>query len=84
LGKKELKIIFQIKNKYSIIVKVLSNNEIIILNNQEKLQLMGFDKEDYLAFKNISNDRQSIMIGNSIVVNVLEDILKQIYQQYIK
>ena len=42
---------------------------------------MGFDSKDYLALKDFSNDKQSIMIGNSIVVNVLEDILQQIFNQ---
>lgn len=62
-------------------IKVLYNDKIIILNNKERLELMGFDSKDYLALKDFSNDKQSIMIGNSIVVNVLEDILQQIFNQ---
>nr|WP_232381205.1 DNA (cytosine-5-)-methyltransferase [Paenibacillus tianjinensis] len=52
----------------------------------ECLRLMGFEDKDYFKLKlnNISNSQIYKMSGNSIVVNVVEKILKQLIPQYIK
>ena len=47
----------------------------------ECLRLMGFDDEDYYILKEngISNSQIYKMAGNSIVVNVLEEIFKELF-----
>lgn len=50
----------------------------------ECFRLFGFDDEDceVLTSNGISNTRQYKMAGNSIVVNVLEEIFKSLTEQY--
>ncbi|ALS22145.1 DNA cytosine methyltransferase [Paenibacillus naphthalenovorans] len=47
----------------------------------ECIRLMGFDDEDYIKLKNkkISNSQIYKMAGNSIVIDVVEAILKQLF-----
>lgn len=45
----------------------------------ECFRLMGFDDKDYYKLDSISNSQKYKMAGNSIVVNVLEAILKQLF-----
>ncbi|MNH66458.1 Modification methylase HhaI [compost metagenome] len=51
----------------------------------ECFRLMGFEDEDYHKLKNnkISNSQIYKMAGNSIVVNVIEEILKELIPEYI-
>ena len=47
----------------------------------ECIRLMGFDDEDYLALRNVGMSDSQIyhLTGDSIVVNVLENIFSQLY-----
>lgn len=47
--------------------------------------LMGFDKEDYIKVRNVQNGKVQLckQAGNSIVVNVLEAIFKELFSEYI-
>ena len=51
----------------------------------ECLRLMGFDDEDFYKVKNlgISDTQAYKMAGNSIVVNVLEFIFKELFAEEI-
>lgn len=55
------------------------------LTEKECLKLMGFDDEDYEKIKSIGISRSQIykQAGNSIVVNVLEAIFKELFSEYI-
>ena len=55
------------------------------LTPKECLKLMGFDDKDYEKIKSISISRSQIykQAGNSIVVNVLEAIFKELFSEYI-
>lgn len=49
------------------------------LTSKENLLLMGFDSEDYNELKKVHNDNTiSKQAGNSIVVNVVESIFKEL------
>lgn len=49
------------------------------LTGKERLRLQGFDDNDYDKIKNIVNERQIYhLTGNSITVNILENILKNL------
>lgn len=52
------------------------------LTPREYFRLMGFTDEDYelLANNGISKTQLYKMAGNSIVVNVLEALFKQLYE----
>lgn len=62
------------------------NNELAVtksgvrkLTPREYWRLMGFDDEDFNKAKEVSSDTQLYkQAGNSIVVNVLEAVLKQL------
>lgn len=62
------------------------NNELAVtksgvrkLTPREYWRLMGFDDEDFDKAKEVSSDTQLYkQAGNSIVVNVLEAVLKQL------
>jgi len=58
------------------------NYKIRKLTPLECLRLMGFDDEDYYILKEnkISNSQIYKMVGNSIVVNVLEEIFKKLFK----
>jgi DNA (cytosine-5)-methyltransferase 1 len=60
--------------------KVYHECRIRKLTPLECMRLMGFDDEDYLRLKenNISNSQIYKMAGNSIVVDVIENILKSL------
>lgn len=48
------------------------------LTPKECIRLMGFDDEDYEKMKEVNSDSQIYkQAGNSIVVNVLEAIFKE-------
>lgn len=55
------------------------------LTEKECLKLMGFDDEDYEKIKSIGISRSQIykQAGNSIVVNVLEAIFKELFKEHI-
>lgn len=55
------------------------------LTEKECLKLMGFDDEDYEKIKSIGISRSQIykQAGNSIVVNVLEAIFKELFREHI-
>lgn len=55
------------------------------LTPKECLKLMGFDDEDYEKIKSIGISRSQIykQAGNSIVVNVLEAIFKELFKEHI-
>lgn len=55
------------------------------LTPKECLKLMGFDDEDYEKIKSIGISRSQIykQAGNSIVVNVLEAIFKELFREHI-
>lgn len=55
------------------------------LTPKEYLRLMGFDDKDYEKIKSIGISRSQIykQAGNSIVVNVLEAIFKELFKEYI-
>lgn len=54
------------------------------LTEKECLKLMGFDDEDYEKIKSIGISRSQIykQAGNSIVVNVLEAIFKELFREH--
>ena len=54
------------------------------LTPKECLKLMGFDDEDYEKIKSIGISRSQIykQAGNSIVVNVLEAIFKELFREH--
>ena len=58
-----------------------NNYRIRKLTPMECMRLMGFDDEDYYILKEngISNSQIYKMAGNSIVVNVLEEIFKNLF-----
>jgi len=60
---------------------VCVNNKIRKLTPLECIRLMGFDDQDYYILKEngISNSQIYKMAGNSIVVNVLEEIFKVLF-----
>jgi DNA (cytosine-5)-methyltransferase 1 len=61
-------------------LKVKINNDVFRkLTPLECFRLMGFDDEDYYKLESISNTQKYKMAGNSIVVNVLEAIFKQLF-----
>lgn len=51
------------------------------LTPRECFRLMGFTDEDFNKIKGISNTQLYKMAGNSIVVNVLEAIFKQLFKE---
>lgn len=53
--------------------------------NEECWRLMGFDDEDFEKAQNVptSNAQLYKQAGNSIVVNVLEAIFKELFKDYI-
>ena len=55
------------------------------LTPKECLKLMGFDDEDYEKIKSIGISRSQIykQAGNSIVVNVLEAIFKELFREHV-
>jgi DNA-cytosine methyltransferase len=59
--------------------KVKIDNQIRKLTTKECFRLMGFTDQDHDKLKNISNTQKYKMAGNSIVVNVLEAIFKQLF-----
>ena len=67
------------------IVCVTTDLRIRKLTPKECLRLMGFDDKDYEKIKSIGISRSQIykQAGNSIVVNVLEAIFKELFSEYI-
>jgi len=55
------------------------NKEIRKLTTKECFRLMGFTDQDHDKLNDISNTQKYKMAGNSIVVNVLEAIFKQLF-----
>lgn len=51
------------------------------LTPRECFRLMGFTDDDFDKIKGISNTQLYKMAGNSIVVNVLEAIFKQLFKE---
>ena len=51
------------------------------LTPRECFRLMGFTDEEFDRIHNISNTQLYKMAGNSIVVNVLEAIFKQLFKE---
>jgi DNA (cytosine-5)-methyltransferase 1 len=49
-----------------------------VVNGNEALLLMGFDKTDVNKLNFLSDNQKYSLAGNSIVVNVLEDLFKEI------
>ena len=47
----------------------------------ECFRLMGFSDEEFNRIKGVSNTQLYKMAGNSIVVNVLEAIFKQLFKE---
>lgn len=63
-------------------ILIKEENKIRKLTPQECWRLMGFDDEDYLkASKVCSNTALYKQAGNSVVVNVLEEILKNLLSE---
>lgn len=59
--------------------RILIGEEIRTFTPLETLRLMGFTDEDYDKLKNVFSDSQIYgMCGNSVVVNVLEEIFKEL------
>lgn len=54
------------------------------LNGNDALRLMGFDEEDIDKLFFLTDNEKYSMAGNSIVVNVLEDLFESIYEQVFK
>lgn len=63
-------------------IKVADKNKYRKLTPREYFRLMGFTDEDYelLANNGVSKTQLYKMAGNSIVVNVLEALFKQLYK----
>ena len=59
----------------------ITNYRIRKLTPRECFRLMGFTDADFDKIKGISNTQLYKMAGNSIVVNVLEAILKQLFKE---
>lgn len=61
---------------------MVDKNKYRKLTPREYFRLMGFTDEDYelLANNGISKTQLYKMAGNSIVVNVLEALFKQLYE----
>lgn len=58
--------------------KIMENVKIRKLTPKECIRLMGFDDSDYSAMAEVNSDTQIYkQAGNSIVVNVLEAIFKE-------
>ena len=59
-------------------IKILTNNKIRRLSPKECSLYMGFSEKDYQNIKktNLSETKITYLFGNSIVVNVLEEIYK--------
>jgi DNA (cytosine-5)-methyltransferase 1 len=55
------------------------DNQIRKITTKECFRLMGFTDQDHEKLKDISNTQKYKMAGNSIVVNVLEAIFKQLF-----
>ena len=56
----------------------MDNVRIRKLTPKECIRLMGFDDDDYTRMKEVNSDTQIYkQAGNSIVVQVLEDIFKE-------
>ena len=54
------------------------------LTPKERWRLMGFDDEDYERAAQVNSGTQlGKQAGNSIVVNVLEAIFKELFSEYI-
>lgn len=75
------------------ISKSLSGKPLVIINGSmreltplEVFLLMGFEKEDFNKMKNtkIGQNQIAKQAGNSIVVNVIEEIYKILFKDYIK
>ena len=60
----------------------INENEQRFLTPKEKLQLMGFDKKDYITIKEavVFKTKIAKLIGNSIVVPVVEEIVKELFK----
>lgn len=65
---------------------VLLDGRIRKYTAKEAIKLMGFTEDDYNKMKEIGMTESQIykMAGNSIVVNVVEDIFKELLHTYIK
>lgn len=63
-----------------IIEKIKHNEQIRKLTTKECFRLMGFTDQDHDKLESISNTQKYKMAGNSIVVQVLEGILKNLFQ----
>lgn len=63
-------------------IKVIDKDRYRKLTPREYFRLMGFTDEDYelLANNGVSKTQLYKMAGNSIVVNVLEALFKQLYE----
>ena len=61
-------------------IKILENNKIRIMNDQEAIKYMGFTEDDYKKIKKTKLSEQKIiyLAGNSIVVQVLEKIFESL------
>lgn len=69
-----------IKENHGTVTAILLNNQIRKLTPKEFWLLMGFDNDDYEKVEKISSVSQLYkQAGNSIVVNVLEAIFKQLF-----
>jgi DNA (cytosine-5)-methyltransferase 1 len=65
--------------------KIFLNNAIRKLTPKECWRLMGFDDEDFEKAAQVNSNTQLYkQAGNSIVVNVLEAIFKNLLREYIK
>lgn len=78
-------------NKGKICPTIQTTNELYLFYNDNKKKLtsrelyllMGFSEEDHFKVKNICSENQLIkQAGNSIVVNVLEAIFKEVFKSY--
>lgn len=61
---------------------VNNNLRIRKITPREAWRLMGFDDKDFDKAQQVNSDTQLYkQAGNSIVVNVLEDIFRQFYEE---
>ena len=70
-----------VTSNISKIEKTIDSYDIRKLSTLECMRLMDFDDADLMKIKslNISNTQTYKLIGNSIVVNVIEEILKSLF-----
>lgn len=61
-------------------IKILENNKIRKLSSKECIKYMGFSNSDFKKIKktNLNDTKIIYLAGNSIVINVLEEIFKRL------